>query len=404
MTPRDRLILSPPFLQAAVANFLFFSNLASFNLLPLYIKELGGTEAEIGIIMGIQSVSAIICQPLLGEWVDRVGRRAFMLFGTILAGLISLVFGFTSSLGLLFPLLRFLQGIAFSAFFIANYTFIVDLVPAERRGWALGIFGLSGLLSTALAPLLGEQVIRSFGYRPFFLEVTILTLLALPMVWRVRESRVAPIARSQGLEALVEGFGEVFRLHMALTFFFGLGIGTIMTFVPTLAESLGILNLSLFYTAYAGCALLVRIVGGGLIDRLGRRAVIVPSMFVQAAGASILTALGFLASAPATIPALPFLFLAGLLTGAAHGFLFPALSALVMDLASGGQRGRVVAIFSSVALTGQALGAASFGYVARELGYGVMFGTLTALLAAGFAMSLRLRPFPDGPVVGRGGR
>ncbi len=390
MTSPQRPVLSPPFLRAAVANFLFFSNIASFNLLPLYIKQLGGSDVEIGLIMGIYSVSAIFAQPLLGEWVDRLGRRPFLLFGASLAVLISLVFIFTSSLSPLFLLLRVFQGIAFSAFFIANYTYVMGLVPAERRGWALGIFGLSGLLSTALSPLLGERMIRGFGYRVFFLESAVLGLGALPLVWRVREPRMPPPIQPQGFRALAEGVKEVFRLHMALAFFFGLGTGTVTTFVPTLAESLGVLNLSLFYTAYAGSALLIRLVGGGLADRLGRRAVIVPSMFVQAVGSAILAILGFLASAHRRIPALPVLSLSGLLTGGAHGLLFPALSALVMDLAPEGQRGRVVAIYSSVFLTGNALGAMIFGYVAHGLGYGVMFSALTALLAAGFVLSIRL--------------
>jgi len=389
VTSSQRSVLSGPFLRAAVTNFLFFSNIASFNLLPLYIKRLGGTETEIGLIMGVCNIAAIFCQPVLGEWVDRLGRRPFMLFGVSLAGLISLVFAFTSSLTLLFPILRVLQGIAFSAFFLANFSLVVDLVPAERRGWALGIFGISGLLSNALAPLLGEQVIRNFGYRAFFLETSVLALLALAMVWGVRAPRITTAIQPQGLRALAQGAKELFRLHMALAFFFGLGNGTVITFVPTLAESLGVMNIAFFYTAYAGSALLVRLLGGGLIDRLGRRAVIVPSMFVQTVGSSILAILGFLVSAH-TISGLPLLFLAGLSTGAAHGLLFPALSALVMDLAPEGQRARVLAIFSSVFLTGNALGAMIFGYVAHELGYGVMFSALTALLTAGFALSFRL--------------
>lgn len=39
-----------------------------------------------------------------------------------------------------------------------------------------------------------------------------------------------------------------------------------------------------------------------------------------------------------------------------------------------------------------ALGSIVFGYVAHGLGYAIMWGALTALLAVGFAWSLRLRP------------
>ena len=50
-----------------------------------------------------------------------------------------------------------------------------------------------------------------------------------------------------------------------------------------------------------------------------------------------------------------------------------------------------VGIFSAVFLVGNALGSMVFGYVAHGLGYAVMWGTLTVLLVAGFALSFRLR-------------
>ena len=93
----------------------------------------------------------------------------------------------------------------------------------------------------------------------------------------------------------------------------------------------------------------------------------------------------------ATIPALPFLFLSGLLAGSAHGFLYPALAALLMDETAEARRGSVVGIFSSVFLAGTALGSMVFGYVIHGLGYGVMWTVLTVLLAAGFLASFRLQ-------------
>ena len=55
---------------------------------------------------------------------------------------------------------------------------------------------------------------------------------------------------------------ELRRRHNALGFFFGLGTGTVFTFLPTFAEQLGVRGLGLFYTAYAGAAMLVRLFGG----------------------------------------------------------------------------------------------------------------------------------------------
>jgi MFS family permease len=389
VTPYPRTVSTRPFAYAAGTNFFFFASLNSFVLLPLYIQQRGGTAAEIGIIMGMYSASAIFCQPLVGTWVDRIGRRPFMLLGVSLAALSSVAFA-ASAYTWHFVLLRLLQGVAFSAFFVANYTLIVALASPEHRGYVLGIFGVSGLLSTALAPLAGEWVIRWFGYRAFFLEAAALAAVALVMALGIRGPETATAPPGPRAHGILPELGDIFRLHMALALFFGAGTGTIFTFLPTFAERLGVTNLSLFYTGYAGSAMLVRAVGGHLIDTLGRRAVIVPSMLVQATASAILTALALLVDRPAAVPLLPFLLLAGVLAGGAHGFLFPALSALVMDLTHESRRGQAVGIYSSTILSGSALGSMTFGYVIHSLGYGAMFGVLTLLLAGGFAASLRL--------------
>jgi MFS family permease len=381
-------LLSGPFARATLTNFLFFMGLNHFVLLPIYIHHLGGTEADIGLVQGVYSATGIVAQPLIGQLVDRVGRRFFMLLGAGLVAGASAMFLVTASVPV-FGLLRGLHGLGFSSFFIANYVHIVDLVPVERRGWALGIFGLSGLVATALAPL-GELVLRRLGFPASVVLATVLSGLAFASVLSLRGVR-PPMIGTAPEHALREGLGELLRLHMGLAFFFGLGTGVIFTFLPTFAELLGVRGLGLFYTAYAGAAMLVRVAGGELIDTLGRRAVIIPSMGIQALAACILALLAIFLGPGMDMPVLPFLFLAGFLAGGAHGFLYPALSALLMDVTPEPRRGTVVGIFSSVFLVGNAVGAMVFGYAAHGLGYRLMWSLLTVVLVAGFVVSFRLR-------------
>jgi len=383
-------LMRGPFAAAMWTNFFFFGSLNGFVLLPLYIQQLGGNEAQIGVVQGMYSATGILCQPLVGVLVDRIGRRFFMLLGAIAVTVTSAAFLVFSSIPML-AVLRGLHGVAFSAFFVANYIHVVDLVPLERRGWALGIFGLSGLLSTSLAPLAGEFLIRRFGFAWLFVGGALLGAAALAFVVRMREARAPEVTGGFDMHAVRQGMRELLRLHMALMFFFGLGTGTIFTFLPTFAESLGVTGLGLFYTAYAGAAMLVRVAGGALIDVRGRRAVIIPSMFVQAAATLILALIAIFIRPASGVPILPFLFLAGFMAGAAHGFLYPGLSALLMDVTPESRRGSAVGIFSSVFLVGTALGAIVFGYVAHGLGYRIMWSALTVLLVAGFLASLRLR-------------
>jgi MFS family permease len=390
MTSTSDILTSGPFARTMLTNFFFFGSLNGFVLLPLYVHQLGGSEAAIGLVQGTYSAAGILCQPLVGAWIDRVGRRFFMLLGATVLAVSCAAFVVTGSIPLL-GVLRALQGVGFSAFFVANYIHVVDLVPHERRGWALGIYGLSGLLSTSLAPLAGEFLIRRFGFSWLFAWATALAGTALALVFHMRDVRPPSMTGGPGLAAVRHGLRELLHLHMGLMFFFGLGTGTIFTFLPTFGERLGVTGLGLFYTAYATAAMLVRVAGGGLIDTRGRRAVIIPSMFVQAIAAGILATVAILFRPGSTAPVLPFLFLVGFMAGGAHGFLYPALSALLMDVTPERRRGSAVGTFSSIFLVGNALGSVAFGYVARGFGYRVMWSALAVLLLTGFFASLRLR-------------
>jgi predicted MFS family arabinose efflux permease len=242
--------------------------------------------------------------------------------------------------------------------------------------------------------------VRRFGFRLLFVMSAALALVALVLTWPLRDPPRHDPPRPRGREWGRIG-DDVLQRHNVLGLFFGLGTGTIFAFVPTFAESLGVSTVALFYTAYAAAAIGVRVFGGDLIDALGRRAVIVPSMFVQAAATSVLASLGLFAQAQT--PLLPFLFLAGLMAGGAHGFLYPALAALVADQAPPERRGAVIGIFSGVFLFGNAAGAFAFGWVAHAGGYGRMWLVLGAALLSGAFLSRglagpRRRPAAVAPV------
>jgi MFS family permease len=384
-------ILAPtPFVRATVTNFFFFLSLNGFVLLPIYIQQLGGNEIQIGLVMGVYSAVGIVCQPLIGPWVDVIGRRPFMLVGIALNIVAALLAAAPGGVALL-AVVRALQGVGLSLYFVAAFSYVVDIVPTAQRGWALGVYGISGFVSTAVAPLIGEWVVRTAGFRTLFFFSALLAVIPGMLVWPLPETpRIGVLSGRLAPGAMRAALEDVVHRHMLLAMFFGLGSGTIFAFLPTFAEDLNVTTLSLFYTAYSLAAIAVRVAGGRLIDTRGRRAVIVPSTFVQALATGLLALLGVLVTRTSATPVLPVLFVAGLLAGGAHGFLYPALAALVTDATPPARRGAVVGLFSAVMLVGQTAGAFAFGYVANALGYGSMWALLTALLLLGGLVSLRL--------------
>jgi MFS family permease len=372
-----------------LTSFFFFSSQNGFVLLPLYVKQLGGNEVEIGLVMGIYSVVGIACQPLLGPWVDALGRRPFMLAGIACVLASTLLAAVAHSVPLLVAV-RVLQGLGFSAFFVANFSYVLDLIEPARRGMALGVYGVSGFASTAFAPLVAEGLVRRWGFNALFTVSGLLVLVAAWFVWQVREAGRTDVRYVRGLQWARDVYADVFRRHMAVSFFFGLGTGTLSTFMPTFADDLGVRTVALFYTGYAASAIAVRVVGGRLIDTAGRRAVIVPSMFVLAAASALLAGTGYAAEHRVSVPGLTVVVVTGLLCGAAHGFLYPALAALVADDAPVARRGAVIGVFSAIFLCGQAGGAFVFGGLAEALGYAVAWTALTGLVVIGALVSTGL--------------
>ena len=395
------ILANRAFFRATLTNFFFFSSQNGFVLLPLYVKQLGGTEVEIGIVMGVYSAVGIVCQPLLGPWVDALGRRPFMFVG-IACVLASTVLAAVAHSVSLLVLVRVLQGIGFSAFFVANFSYVLDLIEPARRGMALGVYGVSGFASTALAPLAGEWLIRRWGFNALFLLSGLVVFVAAWLVYQVHEAQRTEVRYVRGFQWAREGVSDVFHRHMAVSFFFGLGTGTLSAFMPAFGEDLGVRTVALFYTGYAAAAIGVRLVGGRLIDTAGRRAVIVPSMFVLGASSALLALADYADAHRVAVPALLVIIVTGLLCGGAHGFLYPALAALVADQAPIARRGAVIGIFSAIFLCGQAGGAFAFGWAAHTLGYTLAWSGLTALVLIGSVISTGLDQSLDRPAAAAG--
>lgn len=373
-----RSLYTKPFVLAAAANFLFFSNLNAYTLLPLYILQLGGREGQIGTIMAMYSVAAILCQLGVGSLVDRFGRKPFIVLGAVLITVVSTTFAFSTELTWHFYLLRFLQGVAFAGFTTSNLTLLADLVPTSRRAEAVGIFGVSGLVTIALAPAVGEAALRGFGFQVFFAGTALLGAGTLAVCLATKVPRPATLESAQPLGP---GFWRGFAPVMLSAFQFGLANSIAFVFLPPFARFVGLPRIAPFYIVYTLMAVAVRIFGGRLADRLERRQVILPSMVGLSAGILLFS----------TLHAAWMLLVIALINGTAHGFVFPATSALAFDRAPRGARGRALAMFNTAVLAGTTTGAIGFGWIAEFVGYRAGFVAFGLALAAGSAVFWRKR-------------
>ena len=137
-------------------------------LLPFYVKTLGGAGIDVlglhlgvgtisGIIVAAFTVAQLLSAPLWGRFSDRVGRRPTLIIALGAAGIAYLIFGFATSLWLLF-LSRIVQGAGGGTVGVIQ-AYVADSTDPKDRARALGWLSATTNLGVAIGPVLGSFAI-----------------------------------------------------------------------------------------------------------------------------------------------------------------------------------------------------------------------------------------------------
>jgi MFS family permease len=367
-----------PFGVLWLATLLFY---LGFQLLlpvmPLYATQLGASEAQVGLVMGGFAFAAMLLRPLAGELADRIGRRPLVLLGTGIFALASAGYAAIATVpGLI--LWRMFHGTGMGLGPTAGTVIVADLTPPERRGAAMGVYGLASAVALSLGPFAGGELVRAVGFTRTFLISTAIGVAALALASVLPETR--PVTRAarrvpEGVAvpaSALARFGRrwfsraaVYPSGLAMSLY--LSYGGLATLLPLFAERRHLGNPGLFYTMFALVTLAVRSPAGRWSDRMGRRAVIAPALAFAGLG---LVALGLAASRAMFLGA-------AALYGVGFGAAQPALLAMTADRVAPDERGRAMGTLYAaweLAILG---GAILLGLCAPRLGY-----TLTWWIAA----------------------
>ncbi len=141
------------------------------------------------MVMTFNLIYAALAGPL-GSLSDRIGRRTLIIGGWIVYGVIYLALAFSRTGWHVWALFA-LYGIYYAATEGATRALVADIVPAERRGGAYGLFnaavGITALPASVIAGLLwqGAGAWHGFGpSAPFFFGAA-MALLAGVLFWRL---------------------------------------------------------------------------------------------------------------------------------------------------------------------------------------------------------------------------
>lgn len=360
------MLYSPIFIAMSFVNLLTVSSFGMFFLFPFFISNHGGTKSDIGIIMGIFALSAVIFRPWISDMIDRIGRKRSYTVGSIIMSSFPLFYlffqGNLSNFYLPLILIRIFHGIGLAVCFTAAFTYIADIIPKERLNEGIGIFGLSGITGLAVGPAIGELIIHKYGFPAFFFASAAIATLGLLIQIFLPESytQTARTAQQSFFSILKKKKITVIAI---LSLIFGFSLSASGSFIAPFAKEMNIAFVSLYYICYSTAAILTRLIGGKIADRVGEKKIIPHALILTGVGLIILALLnGNLILAISSI-----------MSGCGHGFLFPCLNSLAIRGEPINIRGKINGVFTGGLDGGTLAGSIALGYIGDWAGFRILF-------------------------------
>ncbi|MBI2754213.1 MAG: MFS transporter [Betaproteobacteria bacterium] len=179
----------PIFVAAGIEAVMYLGYGAFLGFLPIYAKNVGLNDAEVGTVLGAQLVLAMVAKPITGRVSDRVGRIPVIVIGLLLcAAALPLIFRCESLAA--FVLAAPLLGLGVGAVTPVTNALIADLASARRLGAAMGVFGTIWDIGEAAGPMIAGFLIGGLGYAVTFDVLAAITAAAtIAVMALVRDKR-----------------------------------------------------------------------------------------------------------------------------------------------------------------------------------------------------------------------
>lgn len=268
----------------------FFYMACSMLVTPLIVgfsARVGAAAALAGMIGGLTNLCSLFCRPIVGNLADRISKYRLSMLGAGMMALACLGYMLAQRAWMI-VLARVVNGLGFACCSVCMSTWMSNLLPREKIGSGMGLYGTMNALAMAAAPAVGVQVYQHAGYHAAFavaLACAVLTGVIIQFVSDrgLPERRAVP-ARLQLADRRVLPIALIIML-------FAIPYCATQSYLISYTRARGLaVTVSLFFPFYAAVLLILRLSLRRLFDRLPFR------YFLLSSAACALAAIGLLAA------------------------------------------------------------------------------------------------------------
>ena len=356
-------------------------------LLPLYVRELGGNEADFGVVLSSAALPAVLCIGLLIRYPEAlrphsVVALAIAVYAAAAAGASLVVEGWTPLIGI-----GVLIGTAWALVYTGTPMVMSGMVTDEGRAAYFGYLTGAQQVGIGAGPVIaGFMVETGLGFRGTFLAAGAVRLVAAALTVVVgiltpdpragRAAGPAADARSGGPGATSgEAIGRIVRseavFSLVMVMLFACLFTLLTQFQTTFASARG-LDYSVFYVVYTVAVIASRFGLAPLASRFDARLVIAASVSVMA-----LAVAGFLLVGSSV----PLYGAASAFVGLGYGLALPSVQAQAVNVSEEEVRARVLPLAGLLFQAAILVFPLVAGWTIAASGYPALFAVLAFFAA-----------------------
>jgi MFS family permease len=360
--------------------------------LPVYARSFGVSFEVAALVLIVQSLGGMIAGVPIGLLIDKIGRRRVILA----APMVEAASSFLTASAQSFPELvvyRFLAGFALSMWMLGRLTIITDTGGDNQRGKQ--ITGMSAMESAGrlIGPAIGGFVATAWGLQvPFVIHGFICLLVLIPCFKLIREPARAPrrpgteTPTQRGIAGMLGSYAPLFTIPILMFFIAqllasitrGALFGGTLNVYAVYTYDISAKDIGLLATVATAIGIPITILSGGIMDRYGRKATLVP-------GFSALSVALFLMAVTAYMdwPYAAY-FVAFLLVQAALTVTSGNMMTLGSDIAPPHMRGKFFGVWRIANDGGSVISPSLFAILTASAGnpFGFVFLATTAVASA----------------------
>lgn len=341
---------------------------------PLWAVHGGADTVGAGLVNGVLMLFTVLTQLFVPSALRRFGWAPVLVAGMLLLGLPALAHGLSDALGPTLALSA-VRGLGFGVLTVTGSALVAELVEPQRRGKAIGAYGLAIAGPQILFLSAGPWIAEHLGFWVVFAVAALPAAAVVPAIGLARMLDHVPEEEMDDKRTPYRRLLPPMALLIGVT----LAGGALITFMAQMSSSTVLTALALLLMSVAAALARWRI--GAFSDRYGARRFIWPLVLLTTAG---MVVLAWAVRDPQATDA-PMLMVGATMVGISYGGLQNLTLVVTFQAVSRQHYGPASAVWNIGFDAGTGLGAVVVGMVAA----GTSFST--ALLVAG-AISLLTLP------------